>query len=178
MDLKCAVCIPADGGYYLANPELFAGMNRQQIRSSCVIEDILFVSDLTGLIPYFKHKKAQVTQILTLDSTGNVVLNLGDFIYIPDNPGLVTTVYADENAKYPPENSRLNLSGCGFPGQLSARSGIDRKTALALEKGTYEEAAAAITTLPDVLSYLYYTGYTQSGFDECVEMIKRIGNIQ
>ena len=170
VDMKCAVCIPADGGYYLINPELFSGMNRQQIRESCVMEDILFFSDLTGLLPYFKQKKSQVTQILTLDSAANVVLNPGDFVYIPDNPGLVTTVYVDETAKYPPGNSRPNLSSCGFPEQLSARSGIDRETAMALEKGTYEEAAAAITTIPDVLAYFYYTGYTQSGFDECVEM--------
>lgn len=170
VDMKCAVCIPMDEGYYLINPELFAEMNRQQIQGSCAMEDILLVSDLTGLLSYFKQKKSQVTQILTLDSVGNVVLDPGDFVYIPDNPDLVTTVYVDETAKYPPKNARPNLSGCGFPGQLSTRSAIGRETALVLEKGTYEEAAAVITTLPDVLNYLFYTGYTQSGFDECVEM--------
>ena len=98
-------------------------------------------------------------QILALDSADTVVLDKEDFIYVPQNPAHVRQIYARENPKYPPEGATLNFSEFGFPGTISTKSGIDAVTARALEKGSFEEAAAAVKTIPDALNYLYYSGY-------------------
>lgn len=108
-------------------------------------------------------------QVLALETADTIVLDPGDDYYIPQDNPHVTTVFLDENSKYPPEGSSIPFESYGFPDQLRTDSEIDSETAKALAAGTYEEAAAAIKTIPDVMNYLYYTGYTQSGYDMRVE---------
>ena len=170
--MKCANGIPADNGYYLVNADGLAGADQQTLSGSCALDHMLFVSDLSGLIPYFNevHPWSRVTQILSLDTADEIVLDAGDGYYVPQDTSHITTVFFDEDAKYPPEDSRLSFGYYGFPEQISTESFVDAKTARELSKGTYEEAAEAIRTIPDVLNYLYYSGHSQYGFDQRVTM--------
>ena len=170
--MKCANGIPADGGYYLVNAESFAGADQQTLTASCALDHALFVSDLSGLVPYYNeiHPWSRVTQILSLDTADEIVLDPGDGIYIPQSTLHITIVFFDENAKYPSPDSRLMFTSFGFPKQINTESGIDATTARKLSKGTYEEAAKEIKTIPDVLNYLYYCGHSQYGFDQRVMM--------
>ncbi len=172
LEMKCCNYIPADGGYYLMNPEMFIDVDRNKLQNSCALEDMLFVSDLSALPQYYSknRKPRQVVQILALESAEDVVLDYEGHRYIPRDMTHVVSIYYDETAKYPPKGSKLDMKGYGFPKGMSSGSGIDVDTARKIENGTYEEAAAAIKTVPDVLSYLYYTGFSPYGIDETVEM--------
>ena len=178
-DLKCANYIPADGGYYILNPELFIGsIDPKEYDDSTALEDILFVSDLSELEFYFeqKYNPERVVQILALDSADTVVLDCDIGCYIPKNTAHVNTIYYDEAAKYPPADAMLQFKNYGFPRQLNIRSDIDSETARKLQKGNYEDAAAAIHTLPDALNYLYYTRFTSFGRDQSI--VKQDGKWQ
>lgn len=173
ISMKCANYIPVEGGFYVVNPELFIGQGQDELAGSCVLGNMVFVRDLDGLIPFCQARSeqmGQLIQILAFDSAETVAMDQGDWCYIPQDMTHVTTVYYDENAKYPPENSIVDFKSCLFPKQIDTNSGIDARMARTLAEGTYEEAAKAIRTLPDVMNYLYYTGYSQYGADQSVEM--------
>ena len=85
LDMKCACCIPDDGGYYLVNPELFLDVDPDLYMQSCAFEWIIFVSSLESLTSY----SSSTVQILALDSADSVVLDMGDFKYVPQDPAHV-----------------------------------------------------------------------------------------
>ena len=172
LDMKCANYLPADAGYYVVNAEQFIGMDTKNLQRSCALNDLLFVSDLSGIPAYFNSGKnaVPVVQILAWDTVDTIILNQEGWRYTAADMRHVVSVYYDESVKYPPEDSLPDFRGCGFPKQLSTESSIDAETAKKLEKGTYEEAVTAIKTIPDALSYLYYTGFSPSGPDERVDM--------
>ena len=173
LTMRCANLIPAEsGGCYIVNAEHFAGISRTRLMDSCAMDQQLFVPDPEELITYFRerHAKEHLTQILLLDSADTIVLDRGEGVYVGRSTEHLTIVYQDRDAKYPAPGSAPKLGNLGFPKQLKTGSEIDLETARALEKGTYEDAAAAIRTIPDVLHYLYYTGYSSYGFDSTVEM--------
>ena len=172
MEMKCANYIPADGGYYIVNPELFIGMDQDRLMNSCVLGNMVFVTDLAEIVPYCQEylTSGRLIQVLAVDSADTVVMDPGDWCYIPQDMTHVTTVYYDDEAKYPPADSVLDFSTFNLPQQMETKSDIDAPTARTLANGTYEEAADKIRTIPDVLNYLYYSGYSQFGIDQSVEM--------
>lgn len=169
--IKCACYFPADEGYYILNPEVNMKIDRNRFLNSCSFQDYLLVSDLTGVIPYCEEvMNGRVTQVLALNSPETVVLDVGDSVYVSMDMSHIQTVYQDDNAKYPPEDSKLNFKSFGFPKSLKTDSALDAAAARKLAAGTYEEAAEAIKTLPDCMNYLYYSGYSQYGIDQSLEM--------
>ena len=173
MNMKCANYIPMDGGFYVVNPELFIGKEQDELADSCALGHMIAVRNLNGLVSFCQDHSEQMgqpIQILAFGSAETVVMDPGDWCYIPQDMTHVTTIYYDEKAKYPPEDSLVDFSSCLFPKRFDINSDIDARMARILAEGTYEEAAKAIRTLPDVMNYLYYSGYSQYGIDQSVEM--------
>ena len=172
LSMRCALAIPADGGWYLLNPEMFSGLSQNQLESSCAFPYPLFVTDLTGIVKYFDDPRAgeRLLQAFTLTSADPFVINPEGGLYVPVSTDNMVSVYLNERAKYPDADEKLPFKSYGFPKQLKTDSAIDSETAIALSQGTLEEAAEAIHTIPDCLNYLFYSGYGVDDGDQQLQV--------
>lgn len=172
LSMRCALAIPADGGWYLLNPEMFSGLSQNQLESSCAFPYPLFVTDLTGIVKYFDDPRAgeRLLQAFTLTSADQFVINPEGGVYVPVNTDNMVSVYENDMARYPDPDEKLPFKTYGFPKQIKTDSSIDLETAVALSKGSVEEAAEAIHTIPDCLNYLFYSGYMVDDGDQQLQV--------
>ena len=164
--LKCANYIPWDDGLYIANPEVVAlGNDFWNLGETCAFDCLLHVSSLTDIPAYYRENRPweQIIQVMALDDTDSVSMDLEDFQYVPRDMTHVDIIYFDEDAKYPSNDEKVAYDMYNFPKQLSIKSEINADAAREIKKGTYEDAAARIKTLPDVMNYLFYTGHSVYG---------------
>ena len=96
--MRCADYIPADGGYYIVNAELFSNAKKSKLMEACNMDDLLFVTDLEDLLPYLEktYPGNKPLQVLAFDSSETVILSPADSWYIPQDTTHVTTIFADQ----------------------------------------------------------------------------------
>lgn len=172
LSMRCALAVPANGGYYLLNPEMFSGLSQDDLNMSCAFPAPMFVTDLTGIAQYFDDPRSseKLLQAMLLTSADQFVINPEGGLYVPVSTDNMVSVYLNERAKYPDADEKLPFRSYGFPKQLKTDSAIDLETAIALSQGTLEEAAEAIHTIPDCLNYLFYSGYGVDDGDQQLQV--------
>lgn len=153
---------PTDGGYILVTPEHFYDLNNNYNRI-CGFGPIR-INGFNGLISYCTGRDKprfaeRLSQIVLVTSSRDIAFDhdYKNSRLIPQDSDGVVTVYTNDDARY--RSGSTDMGIYGFPAGFDTSSSIDRDKAIEIVNGSLENAAEQIKTLPDLINYLYYSGY-------------------
>ena len=154
---------PVEDGYLV----LCAGSYSEYIQSQTdwgmnVIEP-LQTDDLSGIITFCNSfdlkwgNDKTLSQLLYFDSTEGLVMDWKSPFYVPTDDSHVTTLFSNPEALYPTDP--LSLADYWFPEEIGTSSDLDSETCRALSRGTVQELAESIRSVPDLLTYMHYAAF-------------------
>ena len=164
-DFIYANTIPVDGGYLVLCPATYSKTLQSKTNWGMNVIEPLRTEDLTGIITFCQSfdlvwgSGKELSQVLYFDSTEGVVMDWKFPLYVPADDTHVKTLYLNAEAMYPTEP--LNLKSYKFPKDIGTSSDLDSATCRALSKGTLQELAEAIRSVPDLLTYMHYAAFSK-----------------
>lgn len=156
---------PVADGWLVLGAASYSENIRSQTNWGMNVIQPLKTEDLSGIISYCRSSDQiwmpgnPLSQILLFDSTVGVVMNWQSPFYVPVDPTHVTEFYRNEEALYPTEP--LSFREYNFPKEIGSQSDLDSETARSLSKGTVQELADAIRSVPDLMTYMHYAGFSK-----------------
>ena len=169
-DFIYANTIPVENGYLVLCPATYSKTMQSKTNWGMNVIEPLRTDDLTGIISFACGSDLgwgsgkTLSQVLYFDSTDGVVMDWRSPLYIPVDDTHVRTLYVNADAMYPTEP--LNIRSFRLPKDLGTSSDLDSETCRALSKGTVQELAEAIHSVPDLLTYMHYTAFGQGDGDQ------------
>ena len=173
-DFIYANTIPVEGGYLVFCPASFSGTMQSKTTWGMNVIEPLRTEDLTGIISFCQSadlvwgQGKALSQVLYFDSTEGLVLNWKSPFYVPVNDTHVRTLFADEAVLFPTDP--INLKPYRLTKDLGTASELDSKTSRTLLKGSVQELAAAVNSVPDVLTWMHYAAFGLGEGDQQLPM--------
>ena len=164
-DFIYANSVPVDGGYLVLNPATYSRTMQNQTNWGMNVIEPLQTDDLTGIVSYCNSfdlvwgSGKELSQVLYFDSTEGLVMDWKSPLYVPTDDTHVKTIFINDEAMYPTEP--LDLKPYKFPKDIGTSSALDSDTCRALAKGTLQELAEAIRSVPDLLTYMHYAAFSK-----------------
>lgn len=164
-DFIYANTIPVEGGYLVLSPASYSRTLKSKMTWGMNVIEPLQTEDLSGIISFCRSfdlawgSGKELSQVLYFDSTEHLVLDWKSPLYIPVDDAHVKTLFLNEEAMYPTDP--LDLKPYKLPKDLGAASELDAATCRALSKGTLQELAEAIHSVPDVLTWMHYAAFSK-----------------
>lgn len=165
---------PTEKGYLVLGAASYSKNIQSKTSWGMNVIEPLVTSDLTGIISFCKSNDLKwgrgktLSQVLLFDSTEGVVMNWHKPVYVPIDATHITELFTDSEAMYPTEP--LSFKPYKFPKQIGTESDLDSATARALSKGTVQELAEVIHSVPDLMTYMHYAAFSKYDGDLTVPL--------
>ena len=168
---------PVDGGYIVLCPASYSKNIQSKTSWGMNVIEPLRTEDLSGIISFCRSSdqkwshNSTLSQVLLFDTTEGVVLDWQTPFYVSKDPSHVSVLYQNEESLYPTEP--ILFREYKFPKEIGTGSDLDAETARALSKGSVQELAEAIRSVPDLMNYMHYTAFSKYDGDITLPMHDR-----